>query len=189
MKQILSSGLSSLSTKLITILIIIVAWWVTFYLNRLAFSYFDFSKVIISWVFIPAAVRMLAVMLAGWVGVIGLFLGSFSWSMLALGYTPAVTNVLIFSTISSVGPMLALLICVWGLKIKDGFKGFSALNLLVLSAVSALFTSFSNNVAFYYLNLSPSILKGFGPMFMGDFFGILIVLYLIRLLMPKKAPA
>jgi hypothetical protein len=124
-------------------------------------------------------------MLAGWVGVIGLFLGSFSFAILALGYTPSVTNVLILSTISSVGPMLAFLLCVWGLKIKDGFIGFNGANLLVLSAFSALFTSLPNNIAFYYLNLSPSILKGFGPMFVGDFLGTLIVLYTIQLLLPK----
>lgn len=186
---VFNSGLTSLSSKLFTIFAVAAAWCATFYLNKLAFSHFDFSSVIISWVFLPAAVRLLAVMLAGWVGVVGLFVGSFTFAMLGLGYTPAVKNVLILSTITSVGPMLALLLCVWGLNIKEGFRGFSGFNLLVLCAVCALFTSLPNNIAFYYLGLSPTILKGFGPMFIGDFLGTLIVLYLIRLVLPKLPAA
>jgi hypothetical protein len=185
--HVVNSGLTSLSAKLVTILTVAAAWCAAFYLNKLAFSSFDFSSVIISWVFLPAGVRLIAVMLAGWVGVVGLFVGSFTYAMLWLVYTPAVKNVLILSTINSLGPMLALLLCVWGLNIKEGFRGFSGFNLLVLCAVSALFTSLPHNIAFYYLDLSPSILKGFGPMFVGDFLGTLIVLYTIRLLLPKVA--
>ena len=177
----------NLKLKLIIIVCVVLLWCLVYYLNEWLFTSFVFIQDAISWVFLPAAVRLFAVLLAGWVGVFGLFLGSIVTSILASDYDPTVSHMLVFASISSMAPMLALLLCAWGLKIDNNLQGFSASNLLVLCATSALLSVFSHNFAFYYFGHIVNISDGLGPMFTGDFLGMLIVLYLVRLILPKKA--
>jgi hypothetical protein len=82
--------------------------------------------------------------------------------------------------------MLALLVCTWGLKINNNLRGLTASNLLVLCATSALFSVFPHNLAYYYFGYVVNISDGIGPMFVGDFLGMLIVLYFARLTLKKK---
>ena len=56
-------------------LVVVLLWTGLFYLNEWLFSAVSLSSVI-NWVFLPAAIRMLAVMALGWVGVAGLFVGA-----------------------------------------------------------------------------------------------------------------
>jgi len=175
-----------MNSKIITAMIITCAWCSTYYLNEWLFSQFILVEGFISWVFLPAAIRVLAVLLAGWVGVVGLFLGSIVTFMFVTGYEPVAIHILVLATISSVAPMLALLICAKYLNIQNSLQGLSASNLFVLCVVSAIFSVFPFNLAYYFFGLSINILDGIGPMFIGDFLGMLMVLYLIRLLLPKS---
>ena len=56
-------------------MVIFCAWCSAYYLNEWLFLQFILVKNFISWVFLPAAIRVLAVLLAGWIGVVGDFLG------------------------------------------------------------------------------------------------------------------
>jgi hypothetical protein len=167
-------------------MIITCAWCSTYYLNEWLFSQFILVEGFISWVFLPAAIRVLAVLLAGWVGVVGLFLGSIVTFMFVTGYEPVAIHILVLATISSVAPMLALLTCAKYLNIQNSLKGLSASNLFVVCVVSAMFSVLPFNVSYYFFGFSINILDGIGPMFIGDFLGMLIVLYLIRFLLPKS---
>jgi len=168
-------------------MIITCAWCSTYYLNEWLFSQFILVEGFISWVFLPAAIRVLAVLLAGWVGVVGLFLGSAATFMFASGHEPVAIHILVLAAISSIAPMLALLTCAKCLNIQKSLKGLSASNLFVLCAVSAMFSVLPFNVAYYYFfGFSINIFDGIGPMFIGDFLGMLIVFYLIRVFLPKS---
>lgn len=176
----------SLKLKLIIIVCVALLWCSVYYLNEWLFSNFIFSQGFINWVFLPAAVRLFAVLIAGWVGVFGLFFGSIATSILLSGYDPLPLHILVFATISSVAPMLALLVCTRGLKINKNLQGLSPSNLLVLCAIIALLSVFPHNLAYYYFGHTVNILGGVGPMFVGDFLGMLMVLYVVRLVLPKK---
>lgn len=178
---------TGLKLKFIIIVCVALLWCSVYYLNEWLFSNFAFSQGTINWVFLPAAVRLFAVLLAGWAGVFGLFFGSIATSILMSGYDPLALHIVVFATISSVAPMLAFLVCTRGLKISHNLQGLSATNLLVLCAITAMLSVFPHNLAYYYFGHTVNILGGIGPMFVGDFLGMLIVLYVVRLILPKKA--
>jgi hypothetical protein len=185
MNKILIKEKLNLNSKIFIVLAITCAWCSTYYLNEWLFSQFTLIENFISWVFVPAAIRVIAVLLAVWLGVIGLFLGSAVTFMFASGYEPMSMNILVLAAISSVAPMMALLTCAKYLNIQNSLKGLSASNLFVFCAVCAMFSVLPFNVAYYYFGFSINILDGIGPMFIGDFLGMLIVLYIIRLTFPK----
>jgi hypothetical protein len=63
----------SLNSKLITVMVIFCVWCSIYYLNEWLFSQFILFEDFISRVFLPAAIRGLAALLAGWVGIEGDF--------------------------------------------------------------------------------------------------------------------
>lgn len=185
LKDILSSGLPSKLAIFLAIACVAGVWCLLYALNAWLFSYFNFSKNFISWVFLPAIVRLLAVLLVGWAGVLGLFLGAMFTALFTSGFEHSLLVVLCFALLSAAGPLLAVMLCVWGLKLKTRLHGLTAMNLVILSMVSALFIAIPHNLAFYFFGLTSNFLDGIGPMFMGDLVGTIITLYLVRLLIPK----
>ncbi len=187
MMKILFNDHVSLKLSFTIVVCIALLWCSVYYLNEWLFSNFIFVQNAINWVFLPAAIRLFAVLLAGWVGVFGLFLGSIVTSTWVWGEDQVVTQILVLATISSMAPMLGLLVCTRVLKINNNFQGLSALNLLWLCATIAFLSVLAHNFAYYYFGRTVNILGGIGPMFVGDFLGMLIVLYVVKLTLPKKA--
>jgi hypothetical protein len=186
MKEKLLNEQIDLKLKLVIIVFIALMWFSIYYLNDWLFTHFVFIQDVINWVFLPAAVRLFAVLLAGWLGVIGLYLGSIATSIFLVGSNPTDLHIFVFATISSTTPMLALMLCTWGLKINNNLQGLSASNLFVLCAAVALLNVFPHNLAYYYFGHVNNFSDGIVPMFVGDFIGMFIVLYLVRLTLLKK---
>ena len=82
-------------------------WIGLFALNGWLFDRLAFSEQV-SWIFLPAALRMIAVLLAGWVGALGIFLGSVATSIYLLGLNDP-DYILIVGGISALAPTAALL--------------------------------------------------------------------------------
>jgi len=166
----------------------IVSLWVgLFLLNGWLFERLTFSEHV-SWIFLPAALRMIAVLLAGWVGTLGIFLGSLVTCIYVVGLTDPV-SILVVSGLSALSPTLALLVCArfWGSQ--SNLAGLSSLNLLILGIVAASFTAISHNIHFVMMGQVEQVGTSIGAMFIGDLVGTLIVLYgakaLLCLMMPK----
>lgn len=155
---------------------VVTSLWIGLYsLNGWLFDRLTFSEQI-SWIFLPAALRMIAVLLAGWVGALGIFLGSLATCVYFIGLSdPA--YVVIIAGISAFAPTAALLICarLWGAKLN--LAGLSAMHLLVLSTVSAGLAAIMHNAYFMLLGKVDEVVSSTGAMFVGDFVGTLIVLY------------
>jgi heme/copper-type cytochrome/quinol oxidase subunit 4 len=152
--------------------------------DRLAFSEH------VSWIFLPAALRMIAVLLAGWVGALGIFLGSLATCIYFLG-TSDPSYVVVIAVISALAPTAALLVCArfWGPQLN--LTGLSATHLLALSTVAAGFTAIIHNAYFMMLGKVDAVASSMGAMFVGDLIGTLIVLYgakwVLHALVPKSA--
>ena len=163
-------------------------WIGLFALNGWLFDRLAFSEQV-SWIFLPAALRMIAVLLAGWVGALGIFLGSVATSIYLLGLNDP-DYILIVGGISAFAPTAALLLCArfWGTQLN--LAGLSATHLLLLSTVSAGFTAVMHNVYFVFLGTVDAVASSTGAMFVGDLIGTLIVLYgakwLLYWLVPKS---
>lgn len=189
MKSFIESGLPSATANLLVAFLIATLWVALFLLNNWFFNAFQFAQNMINWVFLPAAIRLLAVLIAGWVGALGLFVGSLVAMLITHQSTYDLQILVLFAFLSALAPLAALLCCAWGLRLHRRLEGLSGANLFVLSIVSAFFVAVPHNIAFYLLGLRSNVLDGIGPMFIGDLIGTLLVLYIVRSIMPpSKTP-
>ncbi len=167
-----------------------LAYVLCFKLNEWVFSVAKVSDHI-SWVFLPAAIRMLAVLLLGWAGVAGLYLGSLS--MLGATFTVDPVEALIIAAISSVPCLVAARIVQRLQGVSSDLSGMTGRQLLIFGVAGGLASSAAHTVYFAVTAHSTAPLAGFLPMFVGDTVGTLIMLYLgalaLNRLFPKRPEA
>jgi hypothetical protein len=164
--QVLTFAISALAVALL--------WVLLFRLNRWALSSFDVT-VFISWIFLPAAIRMLAVMVCDWSGALGLFVGALFTSQTE----PAadLTDGVALAFLSAIGPLLAFWLCTRLLSLPSTLTGLTAKQLLVFATLGALLNAVPHNIYFYWSGRMTSPVEGLVPMFLGDLLGTLFVLY------------
>jgi hypothetical protein len=155
-----------------------LTWFALYELNTWLFSRIHLTG-FISWIFLPAAIRMLAVMVGGWTGALGLFLGAILTNLSLLKYEPF--NIVVLAGLSTLGPLVAFNLCTRWLKLPRDLSGLQRSQLLVFAIAGAIFNTIPHNLYFYVTGLSPDAWSGVVPMFVGDLTGTLIVLYLASL--------
>ena len=127
--------------------------------------------------FLPAGLRLVAVLLFGLHGVMGLFFGAMVTG-LPLGLDTQTTVTI--SLISAVNPYLAINTTKYCLKIDRLMTGLNAKQLLSISFFAALFNGLSHNL-YFHTHIHESTLGNCFTMFIGDFLGALILLYAFAL--------
>lgn len=165
--------------------VVAVAYVLCFKLNEWMFSTAKVSDYI-SWVFLPAAIRMLAVMLLGWAGVAGLYLGSLAQLGAMLESDPV--RALVIAGISSVPCLLAARLVQRALRVPGDLAGMTGRQLLVFALAGGVANSGAHSLYFSLEAGSLEPLSGFLPMFVGDTLGTLIVLYVGALLLSRLLP-
>ena len=161
-----------IKATIIDILVVVLTWILFYRMSLWLFAYFEYNPRVY-WVFLPAGIRMIAVFIFGWAGVLGLFIGSIITNEVELsGY------VIYLAAISAMSPMVAKRACKWWFNIPVTLQGLSSKQLLTFSITGALSNALLSNLYFYFADRTNS-LKGFFPMFVGDILGTLIIFYLI----------
>ena len=167
----------------------VAAIWVgLFELNEIFFETIGVTKYI-SWIFLPAAIRMISVMLLDWIGAAGLFLGALvtNASLLSQNLSEAVA----LAGLSCIGPVLAVAFCTRWLRIPANLSGLGLRQLTLFGLVGALCNVIPHNIYFYLSDRMRSPLDGVIPMFVGDLVGTVIVLYacalVLRCVFPERA--
>lgn len=155
-----------------------VAWVLLFHLNEYLFGAFDLAKVLISWVFLPAAVRLLSVMLFGWRGALGLWLGTLLTN--GASYEGLSLMSLTVATLSALGPLVAVYVAMRWLRVPLNLRGLTASELTVFAVVGALCNVVPHNLFFWSIGMTSSPFGGLVPMFIGDLLGTVLVLYTLR---------
>ncbi len=149
--------------------------YVFFYeLNAWLFSQVKVTENI-SWVFLPAAIRMLAVLLFEWAGVAGLFVGSLAVILDLFAEQPG--HALALASLSSVPSLVVARVVQRSLGVRADLGGMTGRHLLVFGLAGGLVNSLVHTLYFAGRegNLEP--FHGFVPMFVGDSIGTLLVLY------------
>lgn len=154
-----------------------VLWILLFGFNDWAFWYFD-SAHVISWVFLPAALRLLGVMLFGWRAALGLFFGALATNGAA--FENSMAQSLTVAALSGLGALTALHLTMHILKMPLTLHGLTPRRLAVFALIGALCNVVPHNLFFWAIGLLPDPFSGLVPMFVGDLTGILIVLYTLR---------
>jgi hypothetical protein len=157
------------------------AWVVLFQLNAWLFSSVEWAPVIIDWLFLPASVRLLAVMLFGRRGAIGLWIGTLVTNEGVFG--DDLLESLTVATLSVAGPLLAVYLTMRWLDLPLSLKGLTGKQLMAFALMGALCNVIPHNVFFWLAGITPNPFAGLLPMFIGDLLGIAIVLYLLRSLL------
>ena len=149
-------------------------WVSLFELNGWLFSITEISRYS-NWVFLPAALRVLAVLVLDWRGVAGLFAGTLFTCAPQIGVNMA--EALVLASLSSLAPFVAVSLTTRCLRMAIDLKGMSYQQLAVIAAVAALSSSVSHNIFFSLQDELHSWVSVFFPMLAGDLIGTLFVLF------------
>lgn len=164
----------SLNQALAGSVIVALGYAVFYHLNDWLFNVVQVSANI-SWVFLPAAIRMLAVLLLGWAGVLGLFIGSLSVVPSALALDPVHTVTL--GVLSSVPSLLAMQFVQRWLGVRADLAGMTGLDLVCFGLAGGAFNSLGHTLYFMLNAGSLEPIQGFLPMMVGDAVGTFLLLY------------
>ena len=164
--------IQALKTVVLELLGVALVWACFYHLNVWAFAYFEHNPRV-NWIFLPAGIRMMAVFIFGWSGVLGLFVGS---SLTNEAHLSA--DVLVLSWISALSPMLALLACRWFFALPSSLAGLSPRQLIVFSLLGALMNVIFSQLYFFYNDIETSY-SAITPMFIGDVLGTLLIFLLV----------
>lgn len=165
----------SIKRQLVEACTVAALWVVLFRLNHWLFSAVEVSPYI-SWVFLPAAVRVLSVLVLDWSAVAGLFVGTLITCDPVVGVNLA--DSLILSCISSLSPMLAVRLMTRWIKSEPDLKGMTFAQLAAISTLSGVTTSTIANFYFHLRDHTHDWITGVIPMLIGDLVGTLIALFI-----------
>ena len=178
-KQTESNHRSSFGAMILFVFGVALTWVALYQFNSALFADIHLTG-FISWIFFPAAIRMLAVMVGGWLGALGLFFGALLTNLAQLWYEPF--NALVIGALSALGPLVAVHMCTRWLRLPNDLAGLQHSQLMVYAVAGAVFNVFPHNLYFYLTGLSVDAWSGILPMFVGDLTGTLVVLYVASLL-------
>lgn len=163
-----------------------VVYVLLFELNRFLFSRMEISSHV-SWVFLPAAIRMISVMLLGWAGVAGLYIGSMS--LLAPSFSMDPLHAFLLAAVSSVPCLLAARIVQRLQRVSSDLAGLTGRQLAVFGLAGGLASSGAHTLYFAATAGSTAPLANFIPMFVGDTVGTFIILYLAAIVLQRVLPS
>jgi hypothetical protein len=165
---------ASIEKQWVPALLVALTWILLFKINTWLFNSVEVNSHI-SWVFLPAFLRMVAAMVWRWSGVAGLFMGGLITSSIWTG--GSVVNASALAALSALGPLLAVTLCTKWLGLNARFEGLKAIHVLQFAAIGALVNALLHNLYFYASGMQPSSMEGVLPMMVGDLLGTLVVLY------------
>ena len=163
--------------KLLFAALCALAYVALFELNRRFFSA-EFSWGV-NYIFLPAGMRLFAVLLLGAWGALGISLGSM-YLVTTMGTALDPVGVFVVGLISGFSPLLAKRLAERSLGLDTDPRRLSAPVLFKLSLVFAVISAFMHQVWFVGVGHSPSLLEGFVTMAIGDLVGTMIFLYAIK---------
>ena len=154
-----------------------LAWFALYKINGIWAEALAWSTGV-TWFFLPAAVRPLAILLYGWRGAVGLFLGSLL-TMSVFTEAP-VERALVVAAISALAPLMAVTCVLRCLTLRRHLRGLTTLHLLMVVVASSALSVSLHNLYYWDAELHASLYSGMLPMFVGDLLGTLFVLYAVR---------
>ncbi len=172
MREVLSKALHYMATAIS----IALAWLVTFDLNMWIFTSLHHSERA-DWIFMPAALRVLAVLVFAEIGALGLAMGAY----LTLGHSPHTSPVheIALAATSGVAPLLGLQILRRILPLSRDLSGLDPKGIIILSVATAVANSLLVNACLALSGEFDGDMIQLITIFVGDVVGAAIVLVFI----------
>jgi len=166
-----------LADAMAAVLVTMAVWTLLYQMHTWWFQALDWADGV-SWIFLPAAVRLLAVLLFGFAGALGLFFGGlFTMSMIE---EAGLSKSICVAAASGFGPWLAVQLLVRRLRLPQTLSGLGPAQLALLAVGSAAASVCLHNLVYWLMAQRSDPVSGILPMFAGDIAGTLIMLYLAR---------
>ncbi len=175
----MTMGFEAVPRWIITVFSVALVWLTFFELNDWLFSQLAYTERA-HWVFLPAALRVLAVLLLGGRGAIGLMIGAY----LTLPHESSadLTFEIALSISSGLAPLAAVAICQRFFPIKSDLAGLRGSHIIALSVGNA----FANSVLLNIVMAIAGRHHGNGVLaatiFIGDMLGAALLLLTIALI-------
>ncbi len=150
-----------------------------YFLNSWLFANFDFAQGV-SWVYLPAGLRLLLTLVFGWEGALGIILSS-----LGIGLLYAFSENMLLGVgaglISGLAPYFTCLVLqrVW--QIHHSLENLRMQHLLIAVVLYALVSANLHQIFFTLMGVTPHYWSAVFPMFVGDLIGSLLVLGFFQL--------
>ena len=158
------------------ILGVAVLYFVGFYANDALFSALEHHRGA-HWIFLPAGLRLLSILLLGSSGAIGIFLGSLLVALNMAKSTPL--GMIVESLISAGAPLLTYYLALrYGLSVN--LKNLNAKSLFLLATFFAAASALMHSIWYTTQGVAQSFAASSIAMFVGNLLGTIIVLYAIR---------
>lgn len=174
-----------ISSQLQTVTIVAIVWSVAFLLNEALFNAFKLTQ-LANWIFVPAAVRLLAILLFGRTGALGLVVGAYI-VLQTISDAPWPYD-LVLALTSGAAPLLALALCRRFLVIPPDLAGLRPLDIIILSIASAGCNALFLTVFQYVTAAELQILHHFRIIFVGDMVGTALVMFLLSAILTFALP-
>lgn len=168
---------------LVMIAAVAVTWICFFRINQYAFQS-TMQTARAHWIFLPAGVRLLAVLVFSEVGMFGIILGS--WVTVAGTTNLGADHELVLACCSGIAPYLAARQGSKWMAIPESLAGLSGPRILVLSLLSAASNAILLN-SYLWLSDSETGTRQIWAVFVGDFAGTWLVLALIAAVLSLAA--
>jgi hypothetical protein len=149
-----------------------------FYFNAFIDQQFEVTKSV-SWLFLPAGLRVFLSLIFIYSGALGLFLGSLIINFVSFSDFDIVTKIGI-AIICGTSPLMSRLFVIHHLKVEANLQNLSIGQLITIILVFALFSSGLHQLWFITRGSDSGSWNLFITMFFGDIIGSIIFLALIK---------
>ncbi len=166
-----SLNAAAVRSAALQVLTVVCAWIIFYHISIDVLAYFAFNHETF-WVFLPAGIRLVAVILFGWVGVVGLFIGSVLTPDDAI-----VSHVLLLSAVSALAPKLALITGRRLMHLSPTLDSIQPMHLVGLALMASSYNALLRVGLIHLLGKSQPLFNLL-PMFVGDLVGTFIIFYL-----------
>ena len=158
------------------VLSIALAWLCVFNINLWLFTSSHYSERA-DWIFMPAALRILAVLIFGEIGAVGLAVGAY----LTLSHAPTSPPAyeIGMAVTSGLAPLLGLQVCRWITPLNKDLAGLKPKDIIILSIVIAVANSLLVNTCLALAGKFDGDIIQLITIFVGDVVGAAIVLVVI----------
>lgn len=166
------------------ILGVAVAWHVLFTLNAWLMASYIYVPWA-SWIFLPAALRIIAVLLFGWAGAAGLAVGT----LYSATRDPMIDApyLVLLALSSGMAPLLAVWLCRTRLRFGENLHGLKPSHIVIIAILGAAANSILSNAV---LVLAGRMSEDWWPLvvvFLGDLNGAAIVLFVLSTALSRVA--
>jgi hypothetical protein len=159
---------------------IALTWLTVFKVNMWLFSHLALTEYI-HWIFLPAGFRLIAVLLFGLRGALGLMLGAYL--TLSGGSTDDLSHEILLSVSSGLAPLLAVMFCQRLFTIRNDLAGLNAWHVIVLSVSCAVTNSVVLSSLLWAIDTQQADFIAIMAIFVGDVIGAAVVIGAIALIL------